>query len=290
LSQQNKAPILNRQEILDEQIDDPEFDDNGPTINALPESRIWGTELNVQTCINVFSSFVEFFETSNKPFSVNNIGKPLSLYRQQLESLYSHIVDDNANFIPTRSPPLINLNCQHLQSFPPTRVFYHQLVQFPQEIIPILDVVVQQEFLKVAQQRAGVENPDLPRLQVRPFNLEDCSRLRDLNPENIEQLIMIKGMVIRCSSIVPDLKQAYFRCGVCHTGIDVMIERGRIEEPNSCSRCQALGSMELIHNRYGSIPFDFGSDNNINMVSLQMHFHRQTVNSLARNARRGTGR
>lgn len=34
------------------------------------------------------------------------------------------------------------------------------------------------------------------------------------------------GMVIRCSSIIPDLKQAFFRCFVCSHSVDVLIDRG----------------------------------------------------------------
>lgn len=225
-------------------------------VNNLPETRIWGTELNVQTCMNVFRSFVEFFQLADQSSTTHTFegvhGQQLaSYYHIQLWKLHSSATNNSAGFAPL----LVNLNCKHLQSFPPTRVFYHQLVQYPQEIIPVLDYVLQQEYIKLFCDSRTLDMATVPRIQVRPFNLEGGSRLRDLNPENIEQLIMIKGMVIRCSSIVPDLKQAFFRCSICHVGVDVMIERGRIEEPSSCSRCQTLGSMELVHNRYKVCPY-----------------------------------
>ena len=56
-------------------------------------------------------------------------------------------------------------------------------------------------------------------------------------------------MVIRSTHVVPDLKQAFFRCFVCAHTVDVLIDRGSIDEPTSCPTCQALASMELIHNR-----------------------------------------
>ena len=68
--------------------------------------------------------------------------------------------------------------------------------------------------------------------------------------QDIDQLLCVKGMVTRCSSIIPDLKQAFFRCYVCSHTLDVLLDRGRIEEPRSCPQCQTLASMELIHNRY----------------------------------------
>lgn len=251
-NQNNIFDTLNNSGGIDYAVDDPDLgDESDMGINNLPETRIWGTELNVQTCMNVFRSFVEFFQHLDQDSEEQTFR---GLHGQQLTSYY-HIQlwklhSNTTNMSLTSVPLLINLNCKHLQSFPPTRVFYHQLIQYPQEIIPVLDYVLQQEYIKLFCDNRTVDVSTVPRIQVRPFNLESGSRLRDLNPENIEQLIMIKGMVIRCSSIVPDLKQAFFRCSICHVGVDIMIERGRIEEPSSCARCQTLGSMELVHNRY----------------------------------------
>ena len=73
--------------------------------------------------------------------------------------------------------------------------------------------------------------------------------MRDLEPKHIDQLICLKGMVVRCSQIIPDLRQAFFRCFVCQDVQEVMIDRNRIEEPGSCASYQKKNSMELIHNR-----------------------------------------
>lgn len=49
--------------------------------------------------------------------------------------------------------------------------------------------------------------------------------MRDLDPIHIDQLLCIKGMVIRCTPVIPDLKQAFFRCFVCHYSTEVTIDR-----------------------------------------------------------------
>lgn len=36
--------------------------------------------------------------------------------------------------------------------------------------------------------------------------------MRDLDPKDIETLVALRGIVIRCSSIMPDMRQAVFRC------------------------------------------------------------------------------
>ena len=60
-------------------------------------------------------------------------------------------------------------------------------------------------------------------------------------------------MVVRCSPIIPDLKQAYFKCAICSHALDVLIDRGRIDEPAVCPECKRVGSMEIIHNRYTTL-------------------------------------
>ena len=52
-------------------------------------------------------------------------------------------------------------------------------------------------------------------LQTRIFNLRKASIMRDLNPRDINKLISIKGIVIRCSDIYPEMKDAMFECSVC---------------------------------------------------------------------------
>lgn len=45
-------------------------------------------------------------------------------------------------------------------------------------------------------------------------------------------------MVIRATSLVPEMSEAFFRCAVCGHEEMVEIEKGRINEPGICSRCQ----------------------------------------------------
>ena len=56
-------------------------------------------------------------------------------------------------------------------------------------------------------------------------------------------------MVIRTSSIVPEMREAYFRCAVCGAAATAELERGRVPEPAHCSHCNTAHSYNLIHNR-----------------------------------------
>lgn len=89
--------------------------------------------------------------------------------------------------------------------------------------------------------------------RVRPFGLDRTVNLRDLNPGDMDKLISIKGMVIRTTPIIPDMKDAFFRCSVCHHSLTVEIDRGKIAEPTRCPReaCGSNNSMQIVHNRSG---------------------------------------
>ncbi|GLE09705.1 hypothetical protein PINS_up021520 [Pythium insidiosum] len=112
-------------------------------------------------------------------------------------------------------------------------------------------MVVNDELRRVVAQDGGEDHDDAMelQLQVRPFNLSDLSPMRQLNPSDIDQLVALKGMVTRVSAVIPDLKEAFFRCALCHATAQVELDRGRIEEPTFCTHCQARHCMELLHNR-----------------------------------------
>ncbi|KYK57702.1 cell division control protein 54 [Drechmeria coniospora] len=86
---------------------------------------------------------------------------------------------------------------------------------------------------------------------VRPFGLEKSTNLRDLNPTDMDRLICIKGLVIRTTPVIPDMKDAFFRCNVCNHSVNVGLDRGKIREPTECPRqiCDSKNSMQIVHNR-----------------------------------------
>ena len=114
------------------------------------------------------------------------------------------------------------------------------------------------------------------RLQVRPFHLrtEDCRQMRALDPDDVDKLIGLKGMITRVTPVIPDLKSAFYECQarsitlvsfiglvlltllasrcmrqICKANTLVNIDRGRIVEPERCRQCNTKHSMTLIHNR-----------------------------------------
>jgi len=74
-------------------------------------------------------------------------------------------------------------------------------------------------------------------IQVRPYNLRKVYRIREMEPSFIEKLITLRGIVIRCSDVVPEMKIASFICTKCHKEETKELEKGRIIEPTKCEMC-----------------------------------------------------
>uniref|UniRef100_A0A6I8RX95 DNA replication licensing factor MCM4 n=1 Tax=Xenopus tropicalis TaxID=8364 RepID=A0A6I8RX95_XENTR len=192
---------------------------------------IWGTDVNVATCKEKFQRFVQrFIDPLAK--EEENVGLDLNepIYMQRLEEI--NVVGE----------PFLNVDCDHLRSF--DQDLYRQLVCYPQEVIPTFDMAANEIFFE--------RYPDSileHQIQVRPYNALKTRNMRSLNPEDIDQLITISGMVIRTSQIIPEMQEAFFKCQVCAFTTRVEIDRGRISEPSVCKHCNTTHSMALIHNR-----------------------------------------
>jgi DNA replication licensing factor MCM4 len=101
----------------------------------------------------------------------------------------------------------------------------------------------------------------------------DCRLFRGTD---IDRFVAIKGLVIRTSNVIPDLRvgacarvpcflacwcrslnsgglgrriAAYFECLKCNTPVTVNVERGRVEEPTRCTNCNASRSLLHVYNR-----------------------------------------
>ncbi|XP_055919895.1 DNA replication licensing factor MCM4 [Eupeodes corollae] len=197
-----------------------------------PQLVIWGTNVVVSQCKTKFKNFLlRYIDPDAEQDEISeNIDVNEPLYLQKLEEIH------------TLEEPYLNVNCSHLKTFDEN--LYRQLICYPQEVIPTFDMAVNEMFFE-KYPAAILEH----QIQVRPFNAEKTRSMRALNPEDIDQLISISGMVIRSSNIVPEMREAFFKCIICSFYTTVEIDRGRIAEPTLCTNCNTNHCFQLIHNR-----------------------------------------
>ncbi|KAF4524741.1 hypothetical protein B566_EDAN013810 [Ephemera danica] len=212
--------------------DQPSQGDNVPEQTG-PTLVIWGTDVNVNDSKRTFKRFIENFidpDAEEDEINITMADRNKPLYLQKLQEVL--MLED----------PFVNVNCAHLKSFCPELLA--QLVRYPQEVIPILDMAVNEMFFE-RNPAAQLEH----QIQIRPFNADITNSMRTLNPEDIDQLITLSGMVIRTSDIIPEMREAFFRCIVCGFSTEVEVDRGRIAEPTLCTHCSTNHCFSLVHNR-----------------------------------------
>lgn len=184
-----------------------------------PRSVMWGTDINLNDIETRFKNFVFNYRDESGE----------DIYVKQIRSILH---------APEK---VVHINCEHIYQF--DRTFYAQLLDYPSEVIPHLDRITYQMYAELH----GEETDD--RVQIRTSGLREVTQLRDINPSDIDRLIALRGMVIRVSDIIPEMRQATFKCAQCGLIDIVTLERGRLEENTTCTRCMAKYSFELIHNR-----------------------------------------
>lgn len=191
---------------------------------VVSRSVLWGTDINVEEIQLKFKNFLLNFSEEDSMSENPHYIQLLSEIKQT--EIY-----------------VLTVNCDHIFQF--DKQLYQQLINYPSDIIPLFDLAAN-ELFKQLNGEGMIE--DEFKIQVRTNKLRHVTRMRELGPEKMDMLVAIKGIVIRCSDIVPDMRIASFRCAQCGHIEKVTLERGKVEEPNSCSKCLTKYSFELMHN------------------------------------------
>ncbi|XP_054161735.1 DNA replication licensing factor mcm4-A-like [Oppia nitens] len=212
-------------------------------VSSAPQLVIWGTDVGINQCREKFKRFLKHmtFDAQDLESDELDVDIPMETDSQSdsqrpyyIRKLYEMVIIGE---------PFLNINCRHILRFDPT--IYRQLISYPQEVVPAFDMAVNEVFTELYPE--GIAEMD--RICVRPYNVAKTSSLRDLNPEDINQLVTISGMVTRCSNIIAEMCVAFFECTVCNFSVTVEVDRGSIAEPHVCRQCNTNFSFRLVHNR-----------------------------------------
>ncbi|KAM0747173.1 MCM-domain-containing protein [Meredithblackwellia eburnea MCA 4105] len=258
-------------------MDDDDEEDNGPV------TVVWGTTVTLQASMTAFKYFIEEFRAGDRQryddkrhdafLQAGEVEKANAVqFGHARERPEKKVYQGYLERMRETGQTNLNLDVVDLQAFRDgerTRKqdtefhqLYKNLMTYPQEIIPILDQVLKDCACdwawdnlggpaNRAENTARAEQMESAVFKVRPFGGEKQVNMRDLNPQDIDKIVSIKGLVIRATPIIPDMKLAFFRCLSCSHTVSVEIDRGKIAEPDKCPRevCNLQGSMSLIHNR-----------------------------------------
>jgi len=213
---------------------------------AMPTRMIWGTTIDIPKTEEAIKDFLLNFKMEDKIRQRDGADfDELLLDTRDGEPFYPRLI---RQMVETERWNL-NLDCANLRAYPKTRNLYHQLIRYPQEVIPLLDHVLKLIMMDMFEDKADEINDKT--ITVRVFNTGRDVNMRELNPEDIDQLITVKGLMTRSSAVIPDMKIAFFQCIVCETTQEVPLDRGKVEEPVKCPNepCSGRNTMKIVHNR-----------------------------------------
>ena len=242
---------------------------------------IWGTTVNLAETMKLFKDFLRGFKPKYRVAHDREQGLRTRVFASPEEGEVT-LYETYLRRMRQTGHTNLNLDMGNLISYPPTKKLFGQLQKYPQEVVPAMDQVLKDLMLEIADmdQQAGMEgmrgdegDEEIAEImgrvyKVRPFGLKPVN-MRDLNPtgtffnsirnkfygsicfSDTDKLVSIKGLVIRATPVIPDMKVAFFRCLACSHTVQVEIDRGKIEEPARCPRdvCASVGTMSLVHNR-----------------------------------------
>ena len=188
---------------------------------------IWGTNIVIQETVKQFKDFLLNFTEAHLVLANGGMANDeANLWEPYYPKLLKRLYETGQNYM--------NLDGRHLKAFRGTRILFDQLIKYPQEIIPLMDLTVNEVFSNLA---GSVNlNNNLTMLQVRPFQMDRHVNLREMSPSEVDQLITLKGLVIRSTSILPDMRTGFFQCSQCAHVMTVDNIKGVLAEPQACPR------------------------------------------------------
>lgn len=243
---------------------------------------IWGTNISITDSMATFKAFLLNYTAKYRMRADGMSDDDIARLGQRANAReYLLMLQDLLKMGLTG----LNLDSRNLKAYPETLKLWHQMHAYPQEIIPLMDQTLKDVMIQLAkremeetrkannrpQHRARISSSvppsqsvldsaesanlvmevELRTYKVLPFGLDKTVNMRELDPADMDKLVSVKGLVIRTTPVIPDMKEAFFRCTVCGHALLVSIDRGKIAEPVKCPRqvCQSKDSMQIVHNR-----------------------------------------
>jgi DNA replication licensing factor MCM4 len=191
---------------------------------------VYGTDINEAEVKKDFRLFIQNFRLG---------GEEQPHYLQELRrALERQVRKEQGIKFPVNGLHIFDFNSK----------LYNHLVTFPTEVIPIFDF----ELWDMSLKELEAEPENLAACQVKIYGLreKDSKVMRNMNPSDIEKLVALQGIVIRCSDLVPDMNKGTFRCTTegCKNEVKVKLNHWTIEEPTRCDGCGSSHSFQIMHN------------------------------------------
>ncbi|MBU3906684.1 MAG: ATP-binding protein [Nanoarchaeota archaeon] len=131
-----------------------------------------------------------------------------------------------------RGVSVIELDFSHLTEF--SNSLSDQILISPEETLRLMEIALEE---------SGLVN----NVRIRLTNLPEVHliRIRNIRSRNLNELIMVEGIVRQASDVRPQVVNAKFECPSCGTVLSVLQMEKKFHEPSRCS-CGRKGGFKLL--------------------------------------------
>ncbi|MDO8622712.1 MAG: minichromosome maintenance protein MCM [archaeon] len=131
-----------------------------------------------------------------------------------------------------RGKSVIEINFFDLSEF--SNILANEIFANPEETMRIMELAIEESGLV---NNARIRLIDLPEIHL--------IKVRNIRSKNLNELIMVEGIVRQASDVRPQVVNAKFECPSCGTVVSVLQIEKKFREPSRCS-CGRRGGFKLI--------------------------------------------
>jgi DNA replication licensing factor MCM4 len=131
---------------------------------------VWGTNISLTDTAHAFSDFLRNFQKKYRMIKDGELPEGTQIPSDHPGSAreYQEMMKAMLEFGVTT----LNLDMRNLKAYPPTQKLWYQMQKFPEEIIPIVDTVIKDVMLDLAERRGLEERQEV----MRQFNAQEAAR------------------------------------------------------------------------------------------------------------------
>ncbi len=168
----------------------------------------------------------------------------------KFEEFFREYVDENGDRkywlaieeMPIKNRVSLRIDMPDLYSF--DRHLAEGVINFPDSYIPAADQAVRNLISLIDREHAE----RVERFHARFDNLPEKTPLREVRARHIGKLIMVEGIITRCSEVKARVIKAVYQCRFCGAKVEVFSPEGQILKPEGCGNpaCRKKGGLTLL--------------------------------------------
>jgi DNA replication licensing factor MCM4 len=131
---------------------------------------VWGTNISLTDTAHAFSDFLRNFQKKYRMMKDGELPEGSQVPADHPGSAREY--QDMMKVMLELGVTTLNLDMRNLKAYPPTQKLWYQMQKFPEEIIPIVDTVIKDVMLDIAERKGHEERQEV----MREFNAQEAAQ------------------------------------------------------------------------------------------------------------------